>query len=117
MKNRSIKFAHSRLTPKANRLLIDPLILSYLNPNDIADIDLMADAYVNGPFPAGSNSADVVQNIIDLILLRAQQFHHRVLTALLSSIDKRRVERCEMPWERMEPPSTALLFEQLILLT
>ena len=98
MKNRSIKFAHSRLTPKAKRLLIDPLILSYLNPNDIADIDLMADAYVNGPFPAGSNSADVVQNIIDLILLRAQQFHHRVLIALLSSIDKRRVERCEMPW-------------------
>ena len=98
MKNRNIKFAHSRLTPKANRLLIDPLILSYLNPNDIADIDLLADAYVNGPFPAGSNSADVVQNIIDLILLRAQQFHHRVLSALLSSIDKRRVERCEMPW-------------------
>ena len=55
MKDRSVKFAHSRLTPKANNLLIDPLILSYLDKNDVSDIDSMADGYVNGPFPAGSN--------------------------------------------------------------
>jgi Leucine-rich repeat (LRR) protein len=98
MKKRNIKFAHSRLTPTANNLLIDPLILSYLNPTDVSDIDAMADGYVNGPFPAGTDSANVVQEMIDLIILRTQQFHHRVLTAFLSVIDERRAETCEEPW-------------------
>ena len=98
MKSRNVEFAHSRLTPKAHNLLVDPLILSYLDQADVSDIDTMADGYVNGPFSAGSNSANVVQEMLDLIELRKQQFHHKVLSALLSVIDRRRAEVKQMPW-------------------